>query len=202
MLDFSMFETYEGLIFDMDGTLINTMPSHKKAWDRVGIELGYPLDGNIMYELGGAPVGTIAMEMMKRSDMPMDLLEQVLKLKQQYGIELIMKHATLLPAFDVVKFFLNKKPMALGTGSHRNVVEMLLNKFELHHYFNAVVAAEDVKNHKPAPDTFLRCAKLCGLNPKNCIVFEDADLGVESALKAKMDVFDVRINKLITYRTR
>ena len=197
MLDNDVINQYDGLIFDMDGTVIDTMPSHAKAWEMVGQHFGYPFNGNLLYEMGGAPVKTIALEMMKRHAMPLDQLNNVIELKREYGKELIMKHAALLPAANVVCSFYAKKPLALGTGSHRAMTEILLDKFDFEKYFSAIVTAEDIQNHKPAPDTFLRCAELIKVKPQRCLVFEDGDLGIQAGLRAGMDVFDVRVNKLL-----
>lgn len=197
MLDNDVINQYDGLIFDMDGTVIDTMPSHAKAWEMVGQHFGYPFNGNLLYEMGGAPVKTIALEMMKRHAMPLDQLNNVIELKREYGKELIMKHAALLPAANVVRSFYSKKPLALGTGSHRAITEILLDKFDFEKYFSAIVTAEDIQNHKPAPDTFLRCAELIKVKPQRCLVFEDGDLGIQAGLRAGMDVFDVRVNKLL-----
>jgi HAD superfamily hydrolase (TIGR01509 family) len=82
--------------------------------------------------------------------------------------------------------------MAVGTGSERAIAEALLTHLNLRHYFTAVVAADDVENHKPAPDTFLLCAELMGVDPTKCVVFEDADFGLEAARRAGMDAVDVR----------
>ncbi|MBN6067542.1 beta-phosphoglucomutase family hydrolase [Aggregatibacter actinomycetemcomitans] len=197
MLDNDVINQYDGLIFDMDGTVIDTMPSHAKAWEMVGQHFGYPFDGNLLYELGGAPVKTIAQEMMKRHAMPLERLDDVIHLKREYGKQLIMQHATLLPAASVVRSFYSKKPLALGTGSHRAMTEILLDKFDFEKYFSAIVTAEDIQHHKPAPDTFLRCAELIKVKPQRCLVFEDGDLGIQAGLSAGMDVFDVRVNKLL-----
>ena len=197
MLDNDVINQYDGLIFDMDGTVIDTMPSHAKAWEMVGQHFGYPFNGNLLYEMGGAPVKTIALEMMKRHAMPLDQLNNVIELKREYGKELIMKHAALLPAANVVRSFYAKKPLALGTGSHRAMTEILLDKFDFEKYFSAIVTAEDIQNHKPAPDTLLRCAELIKVKPQRCLVFEDGDLGIQAGLRAGMDVFDVRVNKLL-----
>ena len=197
MLDNDVINQYDGLIFDMDGTVIDTMPSHAKAWEMVGQHFGYPFNGNLLYEMGGAPVKTIALEMMKRHAMPLDQLNNVIELKREYGKELIMKHAALLPAANVGRSFYSKKPLALGTGSHRAMTEILLDKFDFEKYFSAIVTAEDIQNHKPAPDTFLRCAELIKVKPQRCLVFEDGDLGIQAGLRAGMDVFDVRVNKLL-----
>jgi len=197
MLQNNFINEYDGLIFDMDGTVIDTMPSHAKAWEMVGQHFGYPFNGNLLYEMGGAPVKTIALEMMKRHAMPLDQLNNVIELKREYGKELIMKHAALLPAANVVRSFYSKKPLALGTGSHRAMTEILLDKFDFEKYFSAIVTAEDIQHHKPAPDTFLRCAELIQVKPQRCLVFEDGDLGIQAGLNAGMDVFDVRVNKLL-----
>ncbi|MBN6066300.1 beta-phosphoglucomutase family hydrolase [Aggregatibacter actinomycetemcomitans] len=197
MLDNDVINQYDGLIFDMDGTVIDTMPSHAKAWEMVGQHFGYPFDGNLLYQLGGAPVKTIALEMMKRHAMPLERLDDVIHLKREYGKQLIMQHATLLPAANVVRSFYSKKPLALGTGSHRAMTEILLDKFDIEKYFSAIVTAEDIQHHKPAPDTFLRCAELIKVKPQRCLVFEDGDLGIQAGLSAGMDVFDVRVNKLL-----
>lgn len=196
MLDQSIINQYDALIFDMDGTLIDTMPSHAKAWEKVGAHLGYPVKGDVMYELGGATVRTIATETCHRYGIPLALLEEVIRLKRQYGFEMVRENATLLPAFDIVKRNLGKRAMALGTGSHGNMVNMLLDKFDLRQYFNAIVDADMVTTHKPHPETFLTCAEKLGILPSQCLVFEDADLGVQAALNGGMDVFDVRTHVL------
>ena len=74
--------------------------------------------------------------------------------------------------------------------------DMLVDRLALRDYFKAVVVAEDVVKHKPDPETFLLCAQKINVKPQNCLVFEDADFGVQAALSGGMDVFDVRINRL------
>lgn len=197
MLDVTRFEQYKGLIFDMDGTVIDTMPGHAKAWVKVGEEMGYPFDGATMYRLGGAPVRVIAETMMTEVNMPLENIDEVIQRKREWGKKILLQEAKLLPAANVVKYYYGKKPLALGTGSHQVMTNMLLDKFRLNSYFDAVVTAEDVIKHKPAPDTFLRCAELIQIAPKDCVVFEDADLGVQAGLAAGMAVFDVRINQFV-----
>lgn len=76
------------------------------------------------------------------------------------------------------------------------MTDMLVDRLALRDYFKAVVVAEDVVKHKPDPETFLLCAQKINVKPQNCLVFEDADFGVQAALSGGMDVFDVRINRL------
>lgn len=201
MLDQAIIDQYAALIFDMDGTLIDTMPSHAKAWEKVGEQLGYPLTSDAMFELSGSTTFVIARETMKRANMPEYYFDEVVKLKRQFGMELIPENATLLPAFEIVKANLGKKPMAIGTGSHRAMVELLDDKFNLRHYVSVIVNSEDVSNHKPSSETFLKCAEKLGVPAHRCLVFEDADLGVQAALSGGMDVFDVRTHTL-THATR
>ncbi|HDV7283690.1 TPA: beta-phosphoglucomutase family hydrolase [Mannheimia haemolytica] len=201
MLDQTIIDQYDALIFDMDGTLIDTMPSHAKAWEKVGEVLGYPINPEAMYELSGSTTFVIAREIMKRANMPEHYFDEVVKLKRQFGMELIPENATLLPAFELVKANLGKKPMAIGTGSHRAMVELLDQKFNLRQYVSVIVDSDDVSNHKPDPETFLKCAEKLGIAPHRCLVFEDADLGVQAALSGGMDVFDVRTHTL-THTTR
>ncbi|QLB16883.1 hypothetical protein A6B40_04390 [Mannheimia varigena] len=201
MLDQAIIDQYDALIFDMDGTLIDTMPSHAKAWEQVGELLDYPLTSEAMFELSGSTTFVIARETMKRANMPEHYFDEVVKLKRQLGMELIPENATLLPAFDIIKANFGKKPMAIGTGSHRAMVNLLDEKFNLRHYVSVIVDSDDVSNHKPDPETFLKCAEKLGVPAHRCLVFEDADLGVQAALSGGMDVFDVRTHTL-THATR
>lgn len=198
MFNLQDFEQYKGLIFDMDGTLINTMPVHEKAWKLVGQTFGYEFDSQLIYQLGGATVHTIAQAMMNKSGMPVERLDDVISKKRQLSYQLVPQESTLLPAFDVVKHYYQQKPMALGSGSHRQLIQLLMDKLAIEHYFNAIVSADDVKAHKPDPETFLRCAELINISPEDCLVFEDADLGVEAGLAAGMTVFDVRTQQFVT----
>ncbi|AOF53157.1 hypothetical protein BKG91_10250 [Rodentibacter caecimuris] len=197
MIDNALFDRYEGLIFDMDGTLIDTMPVHARAWGMVGEQFGYDFDSQIMYQLGGATVRTIALAIMEKAGMPQRHLDEVIEAKRALSYQLIPTESKLLPTFEVVRHYYRKKPISLGSGSHRHLIDMLMNKLAIAPYFNAIVSADDVKEHKPHPETFLRCAELTGVNPINCIVFEDADLGIQAGLSAGMDVFDVRSHQII-----
>ena len=197
MIDNRLFEKYDGLIFDMDGTLIDTMPVHARAWNMVGEQFGYRFNSQIMYDLGGATVSTIASAIMQDAGMPQEHLNEVIQAKRKLSYELIPTESKLLPTFDVVRHYYKQKPIALGSGSNRQIIDMLMQKLDIKHYFNAIVSADDVKEHKPHPETFLRCAELAKAEPSRCIVFEDADLGVKAGLSAGMDVFDVRTREII-----
>lgn len=82
--------------------------------------------------------------------------------------------------------------MSVGTGGLRRLALKTLEIVGLKDYFEVLVCSEDVVNHKPHPDTFLRCAELMGAKPKDCEVFEDGILGIQAAETAGMMVTDVR----------
>lgn len=146
-----MYEGYAGLIFDMDGTILDTEPTHRQAWNEVLGRYGMRFDEQAMVALNGSPTWRIA--------------------QAWHG----------------------RRPMSVGTGSESAVAEALLAHLGLRHYFSAVVAADHVVNHKPAPDTFLLCAERMGVAPEKCVVFEDADFGLQAAKRAGMDAVDVRL---------
>ena len=101
MIDNALFNRYEGLIFDMDGTLIDTMPVHARAWDIVGEQFGYEFDSQIMYQLGGATVRTIASAIMQKAGMPQTRLDEVIAAKRALSYQLIPTESKLLPTFDI-----------------------------------------------------------------------------------------------------
>ncbi|MBE0668196.1 MAG: HAD-IA family hydrolase, partial [Bacteroidales bacterium] len=96
------------------------------------------------------------------------------------------------PVAALVRKYNGILPMAVGTGGHREAVEKTLEITGLRKYFDIIVTANDVEQHKPDPETFLRCAELMSVEPVFCEVFEDGDLGIEAAHRAGMIATDVR----------
>ncbi|XPE62761.1 HAD-IA family hydrolase [Shigella flexneri] len=93
---------------------------------------------------------------------------------------------------EVVKSWHGRRRMAVGTGSESAIAEALLAHLGLRRYFDAVVAADHVKHHNPR-QTHFRCARSVGVQPTQCVVFEDADFGLQAARAAGMDAVDVRL---------
>ena len=82
--------------------------------------------------------------------------------------------------------------MGVGSGSNHEVVLQVLKHIGLEGFFDAIVGAEATKKHKPEPDVFLEVARQIGVAPEKCRVYEDADLGIEAAMRAGMTCFDIR----------
>lgn len=180
----------KGLIFDLDGTLADTMPIHYIAWKNAAASYGNDFTPELFQQLAGIP-----------------LYPTVEKLNQIFGTRIdpkemgdiketeFEKNMHLTPEIKVVTDLVRKYhgiiPMAVGTGVMRRLAFKTLEIIGLQDYFEIVVASEDVQNYKPHPETFLKCAELMGVNPVDCEVFEDGILGMKAAETAGMMVVDV-----------
>lgn len=183
----------KGLIFDLDGTLADTMPYHFEGWKKACIKYGAHIDNSFLRKHTGSPGWIIADEIIKDCNLNGSVtVGQIVeeKLVEYYKIQHLVK--PIQPVADIVRKYHGKLPMAVGTGGHRLAVERTLEITGLRKYFDIIVTANDVNSFKPHPETFLRCAEMMNVDPHFIEVFEDADLGIEAARKAGMMVTDVR----------
>ena len=186
-----MYERYDGLIFDMDGTILDTEPTHQAAWQAVLSRYDMHFTMQDMIALNGSTTRRIAQTIIAANQREMDA-DKLTAEKTALVKTMLLDTVKPLPLIDVVKSWYGRRPMAVGTGSESAIADALLNHLNLRQYFTAVVAADHVQHHKPAPDTFLLCARLMSVEPQKCLVFEDADFGLEAARRAGMDAVDVR----------
>lgn len=189
-----MYQHYDGLIFDMDGTLLDTEAAHHRAWQQVLSGYGIEFDPAAIRSFYGSPTWLIAQVIVNLYQADLDPF-QLARDKNAALITLLPYGVSPLPLTDVVKHYYGQKPMAVGTGTLHALADILLRDCGLHDYFDVIVGADDVTRHKPDPETFLRCARLMNIAPGKCIVFEDADFGIQAAKAAGMAVIDVRTLK-------
>ncbi len=183
----------KGLIFDLDGTLADTMPLHFKGWQSACKKFGAEIDNEFLRKHTGSPGWLIADEIIKKNNLNGRVsIDQIVEEKlftfsrDQHMVKPIM------PVVDIVKKYYGILPMAVGTGGHREAVERTLEVAGIRKYFDIVITANDVRNFKPHPETFLKCAGLMKVDPEFIEVFEDGDLGIQAAIAAGMVATDVR----------
>lgn len=181
----------KALIFDLDGTLSDSLPVHIASWNAVCEKLNCTFDERILVEMTGAPTLSFA-ERIKREQNLEITAEELVVLKQQEfwkNINQIKPHDAVI---DLMKSAHGKIPMAVGTGASRTSAMLQMKELGIDQLFDFIVTADDVDRHKPEPDTFLKCAELMGIEPKYCQVFEDGELGMQAAQTAGMFLTDVR----------
>jgi beta-phosphoglucomutase family hydrolase len=181
----------EGLIFDCDGTLVDTMPLHWKAWQGISARHNLHFPEERFYALGGVPSRDIVKMLAAEQGKSLDHLAVAREKEEAYLA--VMMHANPIPSVvEIVREFHGKLPMAVASGGTRKVIDLILRHAGIHSYFQAVVTSEDVLRQKPAPDIFLEAARRLGVVPERCRAFEDTDLGLQAIRSAGMEAVDVR----------
>lgn len=180
----------KGLIFDLDGTLADTMPMHFIAWKNAASRYGIDFTPELFQELAGIPLYPTVEKLNQIFGKNIDPFEmgdlKEAEFEQNMHLTPEIKIVT-----DLVRANQCKIPMAIGTGGARRLVLKTLEVIGLRDYFDVIVCSEDVNNYKPHPETFLKCAEQMGIDPVDCVVFEDGQLGIEAAKNAGMMVVDV-----------
>jgi beta-phosphoglucomutase family hydrolase len=188
------------LIFDLDGTLADTMPVHFWAYKNILKDYGIEFTPALFATLAGVPaVGTIK-KLNEMFGTQMDP-EEIGHFKEREYEKIMHKMKPVEPVINLMKKYHGNLPMAVGTGGYRRLAWKTMEILGLDAYFDILVSTEDVARPKPFPDTFLKCAELMGVNPAICEVFEDGDLGIQAAraggMKATLvtDYYEVTIGK-------
>ncbi len=179
------------LIFDLDGTLSDSLPVHIATWHKLCGEMGCTFDERIVAEMTGMATISFAERIKKEQRLDVDS-QEIVRRKQSYFRESVHNVKPIPAVVDVVKRYHKILPMAVGTGASRKSAELQLETLQLKEYFDVIVTADDVDRHKPNPDTFLKCAELLNISPEDCVVFEDGEMGMQAARKAGMSLIDVR----------
>lgn len=180
----------KALIFDLDGTLADTMPIHYIAWRNAAARYGINFTTQLFSELAGIPLYPTVEKLNQIFGKNIDPKEMG-DLKEAEFENNMHKTPEIKIVTDLVRANYGKIPMAVGTGGARRLALKTLKIIGLDGYFDALVSSEDVTHYKPHPETFLKCAEQMRVQPEECQVFEDGVLGIKAAQTAGMMVVDV-----------
>jgi beta-phosphoglucomutase family hydrolase len=178
------------LIFDMDGTIVDNMAFHTQSWVTFFERRGRAIDADEFFRTTAGRQGKEIIRSHMGEDLGDDEVAVLNHEKEAVYRELYAPHLKAVDGFEDLIADARSQGIALavGTAAPPANVEFTLDGLDLRRHFETVVGATDVARGKPHPDVFLEAAKRCGAAPGNCIVFEDAPLGVEAARRAGMRV--------------
>jgi len=182
-------ERYAGYIFDCDGTLADTMPIHHGAWLSALRKHGASFDfgWELFMSRAGKTIELTVAELNEQFGTALDPL--LVAADQRAGFDVLAP--TVLALAPVVEFARARAAegakVSVASGGDALTVNRTLRTIGVADLFQIVVTAEEVTHGKPAPDLFLLAAARMGVAPEQCLVFEDAALGILAAERAGMD---------------
>ena len=181
-----------GLIFDCDGTLVDSMPLHMRAWEEAVRSFGANFDREFFFSKKGMRSKDIVAQFSLQSGKPLNGAD-VVRLKDNFFLQHIADVMPLPIVVDVVRRYHKILPMAVASGGGREIVERELQVTGIVNFFDVILTADDPFKPKPFPDLFLEAARRIGVQPSLCQVFEDGDLGLQAAENAGMLATDIRL---------
>lgn len=177
-------------LFDLDGVLVDTAKYHYKAWKELADELGFDFTEEHNERLKGVSrmasldilleIGNISADAVAR--------EEMASRKNSRYIEFISKMTPdeILPGVIEFLLQLKKERIKIALGSASKNSPLILERVGITHFFDAIIDGNSVSEAKPNPEVFLKGAEALGVEPNQCVVFEDAAAGIEAARRGKM----------------
>ncbi|MHB2155396.1 HAD family hydrolase [Calditrichota bacterium GD2] len=177
----------KAVLFDFDGVIVKSMEQHFNAWHQAFLEKGVEIKEDEFFVLEGQGINTIAHHLGKIYGLNRQQVEEVMERKVNYYNQFMT-----LEFYDhfhelVEHLHRSQVPMGVVTGGNRSRVEKIINE-HFDRYFKALVTVDDVERGKPFPDPFLKAAQMLNMAPQNCIVVENAPMGIKGAKRAGMTV--------------
>jgi beta-phosphoglucomutase family hydrolase len=194
---------FKAYIFDCDGTIADSMPLHYVAWKRALGEWNCEFPEDQFYAWGGMPVPEIISKLNEIHGLKMPV-EAMAHRKEELYYEILPQLEVVPEVLEHIEAQRGRIPFAVVSGSTRESVTASLETLGLLDRFDSLVCAGEYRNGKPHPEPFLIAAEKLGVSPENCLVFEDADLGIQGAQAAGMasaKVIPVRRSILPIWKT-
>ena len=177
---------FNAYIFGSDGTLADTMGLHYDAWKMALEPHGADLPEELYYSWGGRPTREIVEALNEMQGLFMDP-EAMVHLKEGLYHRLISEVKPIVEVVSFARSMRGKKPLAVASGGGRKAVTATLESLGLLHLFDTIVTSEDYSRGKPFPDPYLEAARRLGVVASECLVFEDTEIGRQSAHAAGME---------------
>jgi beta-phosphoglucomutase len=180
--------TRPAFIFDMDGTIVDNMAFHTRSWLEFFARRGKEYEAEAFFRETAGAQGREILRARLGADVTDEEIAALAAEKDALYREMYGPHRRAIQGFDdfVTQADARGVALAVATSAPPKNIVFTLDELDLRRHFAAVVGAADVKQGKPHPDVFLKAAEQLGADPANCIVFEDAPLGVEAARRAGM----------------
>lgn len=176
---------FKAFLFDCDGTIADSMPLHFVAWKQALAEQGCVITEELFYAWGGLPVADVIGRLNQRDGLAMPV-EAVAERKEGLYYERLHELKVVPEVLEQIEANQGRIPFAVVSGSTRESVCRTLDTLGLTGRFDTLVCAGDYERGKPDPEPFLLAAERLGVAPGDCLVFEDAEAGIQSAKAAGM----------------
>ena len=178
-----------GIIFDFDGTLIDSIPAHMKVLKKIAKRHGMTITNEAFSHYNGMSSTAGFRKIMHEHHLHFSALKiawELFKAKKD-----IRNHVSIFPETKACLQRLKGYDLAVATSSHRDYLNELTRRFGIQHYFSALISASDVRHSKPSPEIFLKAAKQLGKKPEESVVIEDSLNGVIAAKRAGIPVIAI-----------
>jgi HAD superfamily hydrolase (TIGR01509 family) len=176
---------FEAYLFDCDGTLVDSMPLHFRAWSQAVEEQGGRFPEDLFYAWAGIPLERNVSLLNETLGFSLPVAETARR-KEELYYQFLPEVEPIPSVIEHVRKMAGRIPFAVVSGSPHASVARTLSLVGLAPLFPVIVGAEDYRQGKPHPEPFLRAAELVGVQPSRCLVFEDGEAGIESAKAAGM----------------
>jgi HAD superfamily hydrolase (TIGR01509 family) len=183
---------FDAVIFDCDGTLVDSMPAHFDAWcEALALYgAGGVFKEDVFMAMGGRPTRDIVVELNDEYGLHLDP-EAVAFAKREAFLKRLKTITLIDEVADFASSLRGKVPLAIASGGTRMVVEKILHIVGISDWFDEVITVDDIPIGKPEPDVCLHAARLVGVVPAKCLALDDAPAGILAAERAGMQVIAI-----------